>query len=89
MPFLPNPLFDNYGLECSYVESNGVLCLGKKILVQAPSAGLKLGDIVPADPSDYNHARCPRCQRCRMKVVSVPVQPAPAGPEGFTKIPTE
>ena len=84
-----NPLFQNYQLECSYVESNGVLCLGKLRLVEAPSAGLQLGDIVPEDPSDNRRARCPRCQRCRMKVVTVPPQPAPAPPVGFTRIPTE
>ena len=84
-----NPLFDNYTLECSYVESNGFHCTGKRLLVEAYSAGLKLGDIVPEDPSDYNRTRCPRCKRCKMKVISVPTPPVPPGPVGFTKIPTE
>jgi hypothetical protein len=84
-----NPLLEYYYLACSYVENNGFVCTGKMRLVEAPSVGLKLGDLVPPDPSDYRRARCPRCQRCKMKVVGVPEQTAPAPPEGFTKIPTE
>lgn len=84
-----NPVLDYYFLECSYVEDNGVQCTGKMRLVEAPSAGLVLGYIVPEDPSDYRRARCPRCQRCKMKVTGVPTPPVPPGPEGFTKIPTE
>ena len=89
MTIIYNPLFDFYRLECSYVEDNGFKCTGKKQLVEAASAGLKRGDIVPEDPGDYHRTRCPRCKRCKMKVMSVPQQVPPPGPVGFTKIPTE
>ena len=84
MPGIYNPIFETYLLKCSWKG-----CAGTRKLEQAASAGLRLGDLVPADPGDFNYARCPRCRRCNMVVAEMPPTPPPVGPKGFTKIPTE
>lgn len=85
MPLLPeNPLFAQYKLECTHPT-----CKGRAIIKQAHSAGLKVGDMVPPDPADFNFARCPQCRRTMMKVVEAPPPPPSPPIKGFTKIPTE
>lgn len=84
MPAIHNPLFQTYKLRCTWKD-----CGGTRLIEQAPSAGLRLGELVPPDPSDFNYARCPRCRRCKMQVIEVPPAPEPVGPKGFTRVPTE
>lgn len=83
-PTTPNPVFATYKLECTHPG-----CKGKVQIDQAQSSGLRVGDIVPADPGDFSFGRCPMCKRTMMRVVSGPPTPKKQPPKGFTKVPTE
>lgn len=77
-----NPLWVKYKLRCSHPG-----CPGTRIAEQAATAGLKVGDTVPDDPTDFEFGRCPRCRRTKMVVVEGPPPPKPQLPTGWNKIP--
>lgn len=77
-----NPLFQEYKLQCTFPG-----CVGGQVVEQPTSAGLKLGDIVPMDPSNHLYGKCPKCHRYQLKVVKAPKPAKPQPPKGFTSIP--
>ena len=84
MAEIVNPLFFKYELVCTHPG-----CKGRRIEDQGLSAGLRLGELVPGDPSRFEYARCPICKRCLMKVNNEPPRPKNKQIKGFTKLPTE
>jgi hypothetical protein len=79
-----NPIFAEYALKCDYAG-----CPGTRKVLQAQSAGWRLGDIVQQYQADPDYGRCHLCRRYRLKVVGIPPEPPLETPQGFTKIPTE
>lgn len=79
-----NPIFAKFEARCTHPD-----CKGHIIFEEAHSVGLKIDDMLLYQSSNPAYGRCPLCKRHMMKVSKIPELPAPKGPKGFSKIPTE